>query len=365
MAHHGQQRSGGGRRGHHGPGSGSPARRLKRHFRRWLRRRKWVAFAGALALLIVVAWGLWMAGNARSQRHYQLLSRHPVDVGSGYRDIVYQGRSYRYNNRVTAVLCVGVDSQGALGATAQYTTAPRADSIALAVLDELNRKTTIIALNRDTMTGIHRYTLNGRDRGVFTDHLGYAFTYGDGGAASCENLCRAVSDLLGGIPINDYVVVNLSSLPVLSEAVGPVEVTVPNDDLADLGYAAGQTVTIDGANVEQFVRTRDIAEDFSNAGRMERQRAYVNGAMGQFRALLDRNPSELWRRVEQAEGGVLTSITRSRYLDMARALLNTTYEDSDYWIPGGEQVAAEDYDEFYPDGDALRAKVIEVFYMER
>ena len=81
--------------------------------------------------------------------------------------------------------------------------------------------------------------------------------------------------------------------------------------------------------------------------------------------LLDQDPSGFWRRVEQAEDSLQTNITRSRYLDLTRALLKTTYEASDYYIPEGEQVAAVDHDEFYPDERALRERIIRIFYTER
>ena len=50
---------------------------------------------------------------------------------------------------------------------------------------------TILSINRDTMTDIRRYTMNGNDKGLYTTHIGYAYSYGDGGKVSCESLCEA------------------------------------------------------------------------------------------------------------------------------------------------------------------------------
>ena len=233
------------------------------------------------------------------------------------------------------------------------------------VMDELNEKITIIALNRDTMTGIHKFTVDGKDRGVYTDHLSLSFAYGDGGKVSCENLSQAVSDLLYGIPISGYVVSNRASLPLLGDLIGPVEVVVPNGDLADQGFEEGSTVTIDSSNLMTFVRTRDIETDLSNVGRMQRQQTYINAAIGKILRLLTEDTNTAWDFMQKAEKFVVTNITRSRYLNLVKILKNTRYSADDYYTPDGEQVVGANYDEFYPDMEALHEKVIELFYMPR
>ena len=318
-----------------------------------------------LALIVVGGMSLWMIQSVRSQTGHRLSAGAQYNAGSGYRDILYRGRKYRYNNRITTILYAGVDADEPLKPTREFTSAPRADSISLVALDELNGRMTIIALNRDTMTGIHKYTLDGKDRGVFKDHLGYAYTYGEGGAVSCRNLCEAVSNLLFGVPINEYVISNRASLPGVAEAIGGVTVVVPNDDLADEGFHQGDTVVIDSDNIEPFVRSRDIETDLSNVGRMERQKAYINGAMDQIRAMLSDRATESWNRLEKAEDSVQTNITRSRYLTLTKAVRNTAYSDQDYYVPEGEQMVGKRHDEFHPDQDALLQKVIDIFYIEK
>ena len=333
----------------------------------FLWRNKRLIPLAVLVVAIVAGAAFWVISLQQNQEQYQVAAQHQVNVGSGYRDISYQGKQYRYNSRITAILYAGVDSDGPLKQSARFTTAPRADSISLIVLDEFHHKMTVIALSRDTMTKIRRYTLNGRNRGMFTDHLGYAYTYGNGGAISCQNLCEAVSELLYGVPVNEYIVTNRSSLSLLGEIIGPVELTVPNDDLAklDAAYSAGRQVTIDGSNLETFVRSRDTTEDLSNVGRMQRQQAYINGAVERIRKLLKNSPNDAWSKVESAEEFMQTNITRSRYLDLIRVLNNTAYDEKNYYMPEGSQVVGADHDEFYPDQEALLSKVIEIFYLEK
>ncbi|MDO4650282.1 MAG: LCP family protein, partial [Eubacteriales bacterium] len=153
----------------------------------------------------------------------------------------------------------------------------RADSIALLVMNEMTNEMHVISINRDTMTQIRRYTMNGTDEGFYTTHLGYAFSYGDGGKVSCENLAEAVSKLFGNIPIREYVVTNQDSMPYINDLVGGITLTVPNSDLEDKNpeFIAGEEVQITADNINTYLRYRDIGESFSNEGRMERQKSYT------------------------------------------------------------------------------------------
>jgi anionic cell wall polymer biosynthesis LytR-Cps2A-Psr (LCP) family protein len=338
--------------------------RLKRRLKRWLRKRRWAVLAAVLIIVVIVAVGLWMRRDMKSRSGLEVKAARQVDMAGGYRSIEYNGKTYRYNNRVTSILYAGIDSEDDIQAKSAFTAAPRADSVSLVVMDELNNRMTIIALNRDTMTDIHKYTVDGKDRGAFTDHLAFAYTYGDGGKVSCQNLCRAVSDLLFGIPIDGYVVSNRASLPLIGEAIGPVEVVVPNSDLEEEGFIQGTTAIIDSDNLMTFVRTRDTGTDLSNVSRMERQQAYINAAIDKIVTLLTKDSDTAWRFMEQAEACILTDISRNRYLDLTRVLKNTYYTDDSYYTPEGEQVVGARHDEFYPDMDALHEKVIELFYME-
>ena len=79
---------------------------------------------------------------------------------------------------MTTILYAGVDSTGKMESSVQYSDKARADTIALVVMDETNQKMTILSINRDTMTKVRRYTLNGNDNGLYTTHIGFAYSYG-------------------------------------------------------------------------------------------------------------------------------------------------------------------------------------------
>ena len=357
---HGARESG--QRHHHRKG---PWRRFKHYVKKKLYKRKWLIPAAMLTVVVLAATGFWLNGRVKSISRSRITAANQTNVGSGYRNITYKGKEYRYNTRITSVLYVGVDSDGVMVPNNSFISAPNADSISMVVMDELHKKMTIIAINRNTICKIHRFAYDGTDRGEFVDQLCLAYSYGENGPVSAENLCEAVSKVLYGVPVNEYVITNRSSLPEICNVIGDVTVTVPNDDLVNEGFIKGQKVVINGGNVETFVRKRDISADLSNVGRMERQKTFINATIGKIIDLLRMSPNELWKRIEAAEYCFQSNITRSRYLDLSNAVSNTVYDEQNYYVPEGRNVVGKRFDEFYPDEDKLLDKIVEIFYIEK
>ena len=201
--------------------------------------------------------------------------------------------------------------------------------------------------------------------GTYVSHLGYAYSYGDGGEVSCEDLKEAVEKLLG-ISIDEYAVTNQSSITSINDLVGGVTVTVPNDDLAAMypELKKGAVVTLDDSNVKDFLQHRDTAADFSNEGRIERQQAYVTAYVDLLKDRLASEPDQLWQEIGQMNDYLQTSITKNKYLSLARLLEKVSFTDADYYRPTGKDSAGELHDEFYVDEDALQQLVIDLFYEE-
>jgi LCP family protein required for cell wall assembly len=323
-----------------------------------------MAISIALCLGVVVILGILIYRGQVRQRERQVTAGNSYDVGTGYRDIVYNGEKYRYNNLVTAILYAGVDSEGKMEATKRYGEQARADSIAVVVIDKLNKKLSILPISRDTMTQIRRYAMNGTDNGLYTTHIGYAYTYGDGGKVSCESLCEAVSLLLGGIPIREYVVTNTDSMPYINNLAGGITVTVPNDELSDIDDTLyeGATVTLDDTTVRTFLRYRDTSEAFTNTGRMERQKAYVTAYIEQLQQMKSSEIQDSWDAIQDMGDYLQTSITKNQYLDLMDKIQSVEFDEANYLTIQGENVQGEYYNEFYPDEEALMETILTLFY---
>lgn len=334
--------------------------------RRRKQKRKMMLVCTLAVVFIVCLLGFAVKQKLDRQKSYHVSGSNSIDVGAGYRYTEYNGKKYQYNNRVTTLLYAGLDSTGELKATASYGDKTRADSIMLVVLDEASKKMSVVAINRDTMTEVHRFSRNGNDLGTYVTHIGYAYANGDGGKASCENLKTAVSGLIGGLPISGYIVSNLNSIAMINDLVGGVTVTVPNDDLASKypELTAGSIVTLDESNVRAYVQQRDTAVDFSNEGRIERQKSFVLSFMDSFGKLVKENSTQVWDKLEESSDWMQTDITKNRYLSLADAFSQTSLTPDSYYILKGEDQLGELHDEFYYDEDALQELIINLFYRE-
>lgn len=334
--------------------------------RRWMRHNKKFAAAAALLCIVVLsAGGFFLLHSQKEQSRLHVTAGNSVDMKGGYRTITWKDKEYQYNSLITTILYAGLDSTDPLKASETYSNKARADSVSVVILDKKKKKMSILALNRDTMTEIRRYTRTGEDMGTYVSHLGYAYSYGDGGEVSCEDLKEAVEKLLG-ISIDEYAVTNQSSITSINDLVGGVTVTVPNDDLAAMypELKKGAVVTLDDSNVKDFLQHRDTAADFSNEGRIERQQAYVTAYVDLLKDRLASEPDQLWQEIGQMNDYLQTSITKNKYLSLARLLEKVSFTDADYYRPTGKDSAGELHDEFYVDEDALKQLVIDLFYEE-
>lgn len=334
----------------------------------WYRMRHNKKFAAAAALLCIVvlsAGGFFLLHSQKEQSRLHVTAGNSVDMKGGYRTITWKDKDYQYNSLITTILYAGLDSTDPLKASETYSNKARADSVSVVILDKKKKKMSILALNRDTMTEIRRYTRTGEDMGTYVSHLGYAYSYGDGGEVSCEDLKEAVEKLLG-ISIDEYAVTNQSSITSINDLVGGVTVTVPNDDLAAMypELKKGAVVTLDDSNVKDFLQHRDTAADFSNEGRIERQQAYVTAYVDLLKDRLASEPDQLWQEIGQMNDYLQTSITKNKYLSLARLLEKVSFTDADYYRPTGKDSTGELHDEFYVDEDALQQLVIDLFYEE-
>ena len=303
--------------------------------RRRKQKRKMMLVCTLAVVFVVCLLGFAVKQKLDRQKSYHVSGSNSIDVGAGYRYTEYNGKKYQYNNRVTTLLYAGLDSTDELKATASYGDKTRADSIMLVVLDEASKKMSVVAINRDTMTKVHRFSRTG-------------------------------DDLIGGLPIHNYIVTNQTSISKINDLVGGVTVTVPNDDLAANfpELTAGSVVKLDDSNVRSYLQYRDTSVDFSNEGRIERQKSFVLPFMDEFGTLLKEDTSGMWDKLETLNDWMQTDITKNRYLSLADAFSNTSLTSESYYVLEGEDQLGESHDEFYYDEDALQELIIKLFYRE-
>ena len=238
-----------------------------------------------LMLLETAAFGAYHVLRTTGQEHMdenisvaenQMISKNTdgsdAKVSSDPDVIWYNGKAYRYNHDLVTMLVMGIDQESdtieekddVSGESGQ------ADTIFLMVMDKSKDEIKMISISRDTMTQIKTFDYKGNYLGKSKNHLGLAYSFGDGKVTSCQYMVDAVSNLFYGMPINGYVALNMNAVGMINDAVGGVTVTVPEDmTQVDPSFAEGATVTLTGDQALKFTRYRDTEKDFSGVDTVE------------------------------------------------------------------------------------------------
>ena len=275
--------------------------------------------------------------------------------------IVYDGKTYVYNDHLTNYLLLGVDTEGSIQEKKTPGSAGQSDSIFLISYDRVKETTVGLAIPRDTITQIEKFTPGGDSLGFYSDHLNLQYAYGDGKRKSCELTSAAVSRLLSGLPIGGYAAVNLESIPSLTQFLGGVEVTVPDDSLSEdnPAFYKGNKVVLDETNTELFVRSRDTSKEQSAIVRMNRQKTFLDAFASKLAKEQKKDASTVTTLYEKMKAEMITNMSTDQFVDIAVAKRSGGIKT----IPG-ETGHEGVYDVYRIDDSGLYKMVLELFYEE-
>lgn len=276
--------------------------------------------------------------------------------------IEYEGKHYQYNEDLYVILCMGIDTENDMreegGVAGQ---GGQSDANFLVVLDEKQKRISIIAIPRDTMTEIDIYDVVGGYVDSIEEHLALQYAYGNGGRESCKMMERAVSGLLYGMPVNGYVSFNLNVIEPLNGTVGGVNITLEEDFE---GYQAGETIWLDNKLAYQFIRTRDCDEAYSADARLRRQKQYLSAFVEKVLLLTKQDIRQPFRIYHAVSDYLITDVTMNEMFSMAVLGINCEFSDAYFYRVPGEQRLGDYYEEYHVDRQALYEVVLEVFYLE-
>ncbi|WP_188307865.1 LCP family protein [Streptomyces sp. CBMA123] len=265
------------------------------------RRRRWLMItAGAVAFLLVATGALlWIAyrkldGNIRTDAATdQLLAKL-----EGERPSRTAGAKGAEN-----ILLIGSDDRS--GANSSYGGAAgtqRSDTTILVHLAADRKHVTAVSVPRDVMVTVPSCEKpDGSRSKPGTMQFNWAFELG-GPACSI----RAVEQLTG-IRIDHYVILDFSGFKTMVDAIGGVEVCVPqpiHDKDARLDLPAGRQV-LHGEQALGYVRARESLGDGSDTQRMGRQQQFLASLIRKVQSqgvLL--NPGKLWPVLDAATSSV-------------------------------------------------------------
>lgn len=305
-------------------------------------------------------------GPADGQQAGQgLPAERKCDIRLDADKVIWQGKTYRRNNYIKAILCMGVDRSDTMTETKEFGASGQSDGIFLLAQDTARNKLKILMIPRDTMTEI---TLTNPERTETWEgiaQLTLAFGYGDGREGSCLNMSEAVSGLLYGLPMDQYLATDTVMLGELNDAVGGVTVTVPTPGMekADPAFVQGTQVTLEGKQAEKFVRYRDIEVDHSAIFRMSQQKEYITKYFEALQRKSREDSQIVTKLFDMLEGYMLTDMTKDQYLKLALdAVASEGIRAEDFYMVPGTGVTTEEYDEFYVTEEELIPLILDLFF---
>ena len=276
-------------------------------------------------------------------------------------EITWNGVTYTPKQQVEAYLLMGIDVTGPVVSTSGNYNGGQADAQFLLVLDNEAQTWQMLRLNRDSMVDVPVLDLKGEITGYEYQQLALAHAYGDGTNNSCQNTVDAVSMLLGDAPIDGYAALNMDGIAPFNDAIGGVTVTITSDFTAvDPTLVEGETITLNGQQAMEFVRTRKDVDDQTNLARMERQRIYLEAMKLQLMTLNEENIVQV---VDAVDDYLVTNIGSQTILNLAEKLKN--YQELPELTIGGENTIEDEHIAYILDADSLQQVILQLFYQKQ
>ncbi|MDR2042761.1 MAG: LCP family protein [Clostridium sp.] len=278
--------------------------------------------------------------------------------------IRYQGGVYAYNEKIRTFLFMGIDVKGGLGEEQTGLNSGQADALFLLVMDQDTKRLTVIGIDRNTMADFDMYDENGKYISTVYAQIALAHGYGDGRVLSAENTVKAVSGLLYDIPIHGYCAANMEAIVYMNDAVGGVDV-VSTEEIQTRYYRfrKGEPYHLIGDLAYWYLRHRDVGQEESARGRLERQKQYLTAYVRQAKKALRQEvtlPARIFRGISQY---MVTDITLEEAVYLASSAAGYSFSEEDLLLIPGTTDLTKEYDEFYPDEAQLKDMIINVFYV--
>jgi len=219
----------------------------------------------------------------------------------------------------------------------------------------------LLSLSRSTWSQ-NRSICSGRSEYTSWVHLMDMLLSGSGEPASLNSM-KAVSSLLGGIPIDFYLALNIDGIAALNDALGGVTVTLAEDLSAlDPAMVPGATLQLTGTQAELYLRGRRGAGSGTNRERMARQQIYLSQLADLLDAKLQADANFAGELYDVLEPYLSTNLSRGRLINEIWAARD--YERADLIEPEGSyKIAPDGFVEFFADQEQMHKYAAELFCM--
>lgn len=292
----------------------------------------------------------------------------PVFKDNTEADVIhYNGKEYYYNEGITTILCMGIDTADKISEEkGKMRNGGQSDAIFLSVFDSENEKISFITIPRDTMTEIDIYNVFGEYSRTVQEHLNLQYAYGDGGTLSCELTEKAVSNLMYQIPIHGYLSANMAVISDLNDKIGGVKVEIGDEEwlkTINPAWEKGNKVTLTGEDAETYLRARDVFTNFSAQTRLARHKQYFMAFSRQVFQKIKKNPLLFFDMYSLMKDYSVTNLDFCEKTYLMSVAYRYYFDDYSFYTLKGENVKGIYYDEYYADEEALLDLIVKIFYL--
>lgn len=272
------------------------------------------------------------------------------------------GETLHYReNEITNYLIIGVDKEDVNQVTG-YQSGGQADFLIVLSIDRIRRTITPVMLDRDAMVEMKTYGVFGHPAGTRVMQLCLAQAYSGVNTPGTVNTVETVEKLLQGIEIHHYVVMDMSAIPLVNDAIGGVEVMLKDDFTSyDPAMKAGATLRLMGKQAEFFVRGRMKVADGTNASRMARQQQYLTGMLDQFRRTVKGKQHKLNEILDAVGDHMSTDAGTNTLVHDVNAYDDYTWQPLQT-LQGEHAIDEYGFAEFWVDETALKQLVAGIWF---
>ena len=243
-------------------------------------------------------------------------------------DFTYNEVDYSRKSNQELVLFVGLDSY-TRNQEDSYRNNNLADTLILLVIDNDEKSILPIQINRDTMCEYSILGVGNKLAGSEYGQIALSHSYGDGGLVSLVNTKDAVSKLLTGVNINEYLSITMDAVGIVNDCAGGVEVYIKDDfSNIDESLIKDSNVTLSGDQALTYVRSRMGLDDSSNIARMERQKEYLKSLYEKSRLMIKQDNDYVARTFNAISPYLEANLDIYGLSDLTNKVLEYDVEDS-------------------------------------
>ena len=326
--------------------------------------KKWIRVIAIFVLAIILFTGAIRVDNYNQSIINSTIVSDEDDLHLWEQgQILYKGDKYQYKNNIKTYLLMGIDSMEEVTPKDGEANGGQSDALFLLIVDDEEKQWSIIAVNRNTMTGVSLYDENGEYLWDMYAQICVQHGFGDGMEQSCERTVQTLSRTLYDLPIDGYFSINMGAIPAFNDALSGVNVTSMDEiDMPEIGVriCEGDSVTLKGMQAWGYLVWRDESQPDSATRRLERQKQYIKSAYSQ---LADCSIAEKLDIINKA----LDITQKYTVIDMPvvdigyQILLYEKNLDEIYSLPGVE-VAGDRFVEYYLDEEKTLEMLIHTYY---